>query len=314
MRSQTIQKVQQDQHDRQDQHEPRLGGPRKHRLLGVVLAAVLGGSLAAPPAAAAEPNPYERGPAPTTASIEARTGPFSVSTTSVSRFGASGFGGGTVYYPNDTSQGTFAAVAVAPGYTARQSSMAWLGPRLASQGFVVFTIDTNSVYDQPGSRGDQLLAALDYLVEDSSSAVRSRVDASRLGVIGHSMGGGGTLEASVDRPSLKAAIAMTPWNVQKTWSRDTVPTFIIGAEADTVAPVASHSVPFYDGLPATTPKAYLELDGASHFAPNISNTTIAKYTLSWMKRYLDNDVRYAQFLSPGPVGDRAVSVWRSSSL
>jgi len=319
MRSQTILDNDVEQHDplhahnQIHQHDP--AAPRtRHRLLGVMLAAVLGGALSTQPAAAAEPNPYERGPAPTNASIEARTGPFSVSTTSVSRWRVSGFGGGTIYYPNDTSQGTFAAVAVAPGYTARQSSMAWLGPRLASQGFVVFTIDTNSVYDQPASRGDQLLAALDYLVEDSSSAVRDRVDANRLGVIGHSMGGGGSLEASVDRPSLKAAIPMTPWNIQKSWPRDQVPTLIIGAEADTVAPVASHSIPFYNGLPATTPKAYLELDGASHFAPNLSNTTIAKYTLSWMKRYLDDDTRYSQFLVPGPVGDRAVSVWRSSGL
>ena len=47
-----------------------------------------------------------------------------------------------------------------------------------------------------------------------------------------------------------------------------MPTLIIGAENDTVAPVASHSKPFYTSLPATLDKAYLELNGASHFAPN----------------------------------------------
>jgi dienelactone hydrolase len=85
--------------------------------------------------------------------------------------------------------------------------MSWLGPRLASQGFVVFTIDTLTRYDQPSSRGDQLLAALDYLTQRSS--VRTRIDASRLGVMGHSMGGGGSLEASKDRPALQAAIPLT---------------------------------------------------------------------------------------------------------
>lgn len=47
-------------------------------------------------------------------------------------------------------------------------------------------------------------------------------------------------------------------------------------------------------------RAYLELRGASHFAPNTSNTTIAKYTIAWLKRYVDDDTRYEQFISPGP--------------
>ena len=228
----------------------------------------------APPAQAAD-NPYQRGPDPTRSSIQASRGAFAVSQTSVSRYGVSGFGGGTIYYPTDQSQGRFGAVVVAPGYTARQSSMAWLGPRIASQGFVVFTIDTTTVYDQPSSRGNQLLAAADYLTQ--RSAVAGRTDAARVAVMGHSMGGGGTLEAAKDRPSLKAAIPLTPWNTDKTWPEISTPTLVIGAQSDTIAPVASHARPFYQTLPGFTPRTYLELRGASHFAPNTSNTTIAKY-------------------------------------
>ena len=39
-----------------------------------------------------------------------------------------------------------------------------------------------------------------------------------------------------------------------------------------------------------------ELAGASHFAPNSSNTTIARYALSWLEEFVDNDDRYEQFL------------------
>lgn len=243
---------------------------------------------------------YERGPAPTTQSIEASRGPFAVADSRVSSFSASGFGGGTIYYPTDTSQGTFGGVVIAPGYTAGQSSMAWLGPRLASQGFVVFTIDTTTRYDQPSSRGRQLLAAADYLTQ--SSAARDRVDASRIAVMGHSMGGGGTLEAGKSRPSLKALIPLTPWNTDKTWPEITTPTLVIGAQNDSVASVRTHAVPFYQSLPASTPKTYLELRSASHFAPNTSNTTIAKYSISWLKRFVDEDQRYTQFLCPAPSG------------
>ena len=68
-----------------------------------------------------------------------------------------GFGGGTIYYPTTTADGTFGAIAISPGYTGTQSSIAWYGPRLASYGFVVITIDTRSTLDSPASRGTQLL-------------------------------------------------------------------------------------------------------------------------------------------------------------
>nr|WP_157421423.1 dienelactone hydrolase family protein [Actinoalloteichus hymeniacidonis] len=264
--------------------------------------------LAAAPAATAQENPYERGPAPTERSIEALRGPFAVAEDRVSSL-VIGFGGGTIYYPTDTSEGTFGAVAVSPGYTGTQSSMAWLGPRLASQGFVVFTIDTNTTVDQPDSRGRQLLAALDYLVEDSD--VRNRIDPNRLGVMGHSMGGGGSLSAAESRPALQAAIPLTGWHLSKNWSRVTVPTLVVGAENDLIAPVRSHSIPFYESLSSSLDKAYLELDGASHFAPNISNTTIAKYSISWLKRFIDDDLRYEQFLCPPP-DDREISEYRNT--
>ncbi|ADB30246.1 Triacylglycerol lipase [Kribbella flavida DSM 17836] len=292
-------------------HHARRTGPAA-RLLGLVTTvfALTAGGLAVVPGAQAAENPYERGPAPTTSSIEAARGPFATSQQSVSRAVVSGFGGGTIYYPTSTAEGTFGAVAIAPGYTAAQSSMSWLGPRLASQGFVVFTIDTLSRYDQPSSRGDQLLAALDYLTQRSS--VRTRIDASRLGVMGHSMGGGGSLEASKDRPALQAAIPLTPWNTTKNWSGNRVPTLIVGAQNDSVASVTTHAEPFYNSLPSTPDKAYLELAGASHFAPNTSNTTIAKYSISWLKRFVDDDTRYEQFLCPAPTGDRAISEYRDT--
>ncbi len=265
-------------------------------------------ALAMAPTAQAAENPYERGPDPTENSIEASRGSFAVSQTTGSSL-VSGFGGGTIYYPTSTAEGTFGAVAISPGFTATQSSIAWLGPRLASQGFVVITIDTNTIYDQPDSRGDQLRAALSYLT--NSSSVRSRIDASRLAVAGHSMGGGGSLEAAQDQPTLQAAIPLAPWNTQKTWSTLRVPTFIIGGEADSVAPVATHSEPFYNSIPASAEKAYMELNGASHFFPNTSNTTVAKYMISWLKRFVDNDTRYEQFLCPAP-NDSTIEEYRNT--
>ncbi|MET1074865.1 MAG: alpha/beta hydrolase [Umezawaea sp.] len=272
------------------------------------LAVFLAGVSVVPATYAA--NPYERGPAPTTSSIEATRGSFATATTTVARSSVSGFGGGTIYYPTDTSAGTFGGIAISPGFTASQSSVSWLGPRLASQGFVVFTIDTTSTLDQPDSRGTQLLAALDYLT--GSSAVRTRVDASRLAVMGHSMGGGGSLAAARTRPALQAAIPLTPWHSTKSFSTVRVPTMIIGAESDTTAPVSQHSEPFYTSMSSASDKAYLELNNASHSAPTSSNVTVAKYSISWLKRFVDNDTRYDQFLCPGPSAGTLVEEYRNT--
>ncbi|GAA3539467.1 lipase [Aeromicrobium flavum] len=259
--------------------------------------ATLSIGAAVQPVVAAD-NPYERGPAPSNSSIEASRGPYSVSSKTISSFAARGFGGGTIYYPNSTSDGTFGVVAISPGFTAAQSTISWLGPRIASQGFVVITIDTNSRFDQPGSRGTQLLAALDQTIADTT--VRSRVDASRQAVMGHSMGGGGTLEAAKDRRSIEATIGLTPWNSDKTWPEVEAASLEIGAQNDSVAPVGSHAIPFYNSLTNAERRSYLELRGASHFAPNTSNTTIAKYSIAWLKRFVDDDQRYEQFITPGP--------------
>lgn len=268
------------------------------RLIAVAFAgAALAIGSATQPVVAAD-NPYERGPNPTNSTIEATRGPYAVSTKTISSLSARGFGGGTIYYPTSTADGTFGVIAVSPGYTAAQSTISWLGPRIASQGFVVITIDTNSRFDQPGSRGTQLLAALDQTIADTT--VRSRIDASRQAVMGHSMGGGGTLEAAKTRRSLEATIGLTPWNLDKSWPEVEAASLEIGAQNDSVAPPGSHAIPFYNSLTNAERRSYLELRGASHFAPNSSNTTIAKYSIAWLKRYVDNDTRYEQFISPGP--------------
>ncbi|GIJ76196.1 Alpha/beta hydrolase family protein [Micromonospora phaseoli] len=289
---------------------PTTTRPRSVSLVArLAMAAVLAtGGVVATSSPAQAANPYERGPAPTNAVLEASRGPFATSSTNVSSL-VSGFGGGVIYYPTTTSEGTFGAVAISPGYTASWSSMDWLGPRIASHGFVVIGIDTNSRLDQPASRGRQLLAALDYLTERSS--VRGRVDAGRLAVAGHSMGGGGSLEAAASRPSLQAAVPLAPWNLSKNWSSLRVPTLIIGGESDSVAPVSSHSVPFYNSIPASAEKAYLELNNASHFFPNTVNTPTGKQMVAWLKRFVDDDTRYEQFLCPGPSG-LAVEEYRNT--
>lgn len=266
------------------------------------------GTFVAGPGAAVD---HRRGPDPTDASVEAPLGPFDVASLVVPRAEAVGYGGGTVHYPTDTAEGRFGAVAVAPGYSATQASVAWLGPRLASQGFVVVTIDTLSTGDAPGRRGDQLRAALAQL--DDLPVVADRVDPARRAVMGHSMGGGGSLEAAKDDPALRAVIPLAPFSADKTFPEVTSPTLVVGAQDDVVAPVRRHAERFYETLPADGDKAYLELRGATHSAPTVPSTTIARSSIAWLKVHVDADDRYLRFLCPPPAVDEEVSEYRSST-
>ena len=116
------------------------------------------------------------------------------------------------YVEFGTAAGTYGLVAFCPGFTATQSSIAVMGRRLATHGFVVVTIDTNSTSDQPPSRATQLLAALNRVAGLTTGAVAGKVDGNRRAVTGHSMGGGGTLLALRQNTSLRAGVGLAPWS------------------------------------------------------------------------------------------------------
>ncbi|RZT79377.1 dienelactone hydrolase [Micromonospora violae] len=279
-----------------DRASPGLRG-RLFKLAAAGIAAAVGLlsiTLATGSASAAD-NPYQRGPDPTPTSVTAVNGPFA--NTSVAVPTGYGFNGGRIYYPTDTSQGTFGAIAISPGYTALFSAeLAWMGPWLASHGFVVIGIETNSRNDFDTARGTQLLAALDYLTQQSP--VRDRVDPNRLAVAGHSMGGGGALSAATRRSSLKAAVGIAPYSPSSNLANDRVPTMIFAGQADTVV-TPSYASGLYNSLPATTESVYLEVAGADHgFMVGRSNPVMVRTMLPFVKMFIDNDTRYSQFLCP----------------
>lgn len=244
---------------------------------------------------------YLRGPAPTKELVESPLGPFAYGTLVVPST-VEGFGGGTIYHPTGVV-GTLGAVAVVPGFGADQSYVDWYGPRLSSHGFVVFIIDTNSVWDIPDQRGEQLIAALDYLT--SESQVSDLVDADRLAVMGWSFGGGGAIYATDLRPDLKAAIPLAMWFWDNDRSKQTVPTLLVSCENDDLDNEA-HTNAVYASLPESTPKAMLEIAGADHqCVASVGPTegqraTIARMVISFLKIHVDGDLRYLEFACPEP--------------
>lgn len=250
----------------------------------------------APAAAHAASTPTD--PDPTVASLRATAGPFAISRTAYADGATPGFGAASVFAPTGTTGRTFGVVAFAPGFTETTSSVSWLAQKVASYGFVTIALNVNNTYtDFPTSRAKQLLAALDFVT--ATSKQRTLADPTREAVAGHSMGGGATLEASRTRPALKAAIGLEPWNPGLTFEDVTVPSLEIGAQNDFIAPVKANARGFYNSLPATTPKAYVELANAGHLASNSPSARVGAAAVAWLKRYVDDDARYAPFICGG---------------
>ncbi|RFU82673.1 alpha/beta hydrolase [Streptomyces triticagri] len=235
-------------------------------------------------------------------------GPYEVRT---DRFGADAvdgdFGGGTLYHPvggpapsGDGDSRRHGVVAAAPGLGADESMVEWFGELLASHGFVTVTLNTRATDDTPDERAQQIRSALGYATRDSVAA--DRTDPRRLGVLGHSAGGGGALVAAAEHPAVRAAVPLTPYyDGTYDWSSVRTPTLIIGGDQDAVAPVADHAEPMYRGT-GSREKAYLSLAG-DHFVANTPGALVAEQTVAWFKRFVDGDRAAGRVLCPPPEPD-----------
>jgi hypothetical protein len=280
---------------------------RSVRAAAVAIAAVVTvlAALLTAGAGFAQPNGHDvvaaaqgtqRGPDPTLAMIEASRGPFATAQATVPA--GNGFGGGVIYYPTDTSQGTWGALAIVPGYSALcANEEAWMGPWLSSFGFVVICVETNTRTDSDSQRAAELSAALNYLT--TASAVRSEVDPARLAVLGHSAGGAGAMEAAEQHPALRAAIGLAPGypGGGLSLASDTIPTLVIGGQNDSVV-TPSYLSNLYATLPASTQSDFAQIAGADHVYYTHPNNVEMKLIIPWLKVFVDSDTRYTQFLCP----------------
>ena len=259
-------------------------------------------------AAAVQATGTQRGPDPAIAMIEATRGPFA--TAQVSAPSGNGFGGGVVYYPTDTTQGTWGALAIVPGYSALCSTEeAWMGPWLSSFGFVVICTETNTRTDSDSQRAAELQAALTWLT--TQSPVKNEVDPSRLSVLGHSAGGAGAMEEAEQHPELRAAIGLAPGfrGQGLTLATDTVPTLIVGGQNDgTVTP--SYLSNLYGTLPASTQSDFAQIAGADHVYYTHANNVEMKLIIPWLKVFVDSDTRYTQFLCPTLPDPSSISAYQ----
>ena len=270
-------------------------------VLGLFVPAdVEGNSLERPPEPAAQ-----RGPPPTLQSVT-QPGPYQVKRYREKDGLRNGprYRGATVYYPVD-GPSPLASIVIVPGYISPERSIRAWGPFYASHGIVAMTIGTNRPQDDPAARRRALLDAITSLKLENrraTSPLKGRLAVTRFAVSGWSMGGGGALEAATRAPQLKAVVALCPWNPYQTFSHG-VPVLFLAGQRDRLAPVSENAQRHYEKTPASTPKLLFEVRNEGHWvanSPQGGDGAIGRFALSWLKVYLENDLRYRPFLRQRP--------------
>ncbi|PCI79766.1 MAG: alpha/beta hydrolase [SAR86 cluster bacterium] len=239
------------------------------------------------------------------------------------------FSAATIYFPANKGE-DFGGVAISPGFVESQENMSWWGSHLASHGFAVLTLDTNELRDDPSLRADALMAAIEVLRNESDrmgGTLRGKILKDRMSIMGHSMGGGGTLiAANAHGAELKAAIPFTPWQPDGSFAEISIPTLVIAGENDLIAPVADHALPHFESLSEDIPKMYLEIKGGNHFiantdtgddrlTPNIDvHDLVGGMAVAWLKLFVDGDEDYRELVfGEMPANDRdRLSSWKFS--
>ena len=159
-------------------------------------------------------------------------------------------------------------------------------------------------------RADDVRRLIDAIRSDDR--FRNRVDWSRFGLAGHSLGGYTVLALggawpSWKLPDVKAVLALSPYSQpftkQNTLAGLAAPVMYQGGTRDFgITPTLRKSMGSYDQSPQ--PKYYVEFDGASHFAwtdiGRIAHSQIIAYSLAFMNHYVKGEPADPLLTHAGP--------------
>lgn len=244
-----------------------------------------------------------------------QNGPYKVKTYS-DGIDNSAYASSIVYYPTDAPT-PYGAVVFSPGFTAtKEDYEEFLGNLFASHGIVMMLTTPTTTSDVPAQRAEDLQAAVKQILAENTregSPLKGKMaGGNKVCVSGHSMGGGGTMIAAAAMgDSITCAIGFQPWNPGSTYAQIKAATLFIAGQNDTIAAPASNAKVFYESIPSSVPKYYVEVAGADHFLT--SNTrgtnydTQSKYIIAFAKTYLDGDDRYLKVLNAAK--DAALSAY-----
>lgn len=226
---------------------------------------------------------------------------------------ASEYSAAIMYYPEDATP-PFAAVALSPGFTAYGTDYEFVGDMLASHGIAALLTTPTTTADQPPQRGEDLVAAVKHIQEENTregSPLKGKIATDRIGITGHSMGGGGSLfGANALGTKIRCVVPLQPWQPGGSFPMVMAPTMIIGAASDTIAAVAANAQGHYASIPDSVEKFLVVFEG-DHYLSTDRTSGIpqsemamanekydpqAAYMIPFYKIFLEDDERYKPYL------------------
>jgi len=214
----------------------------------------------------------------------------------------------TVYYPaldNGINaepcrcHAPYPAIVFAHGLLMSKEAYAWLLNRTASRGYIAIGFTAPSSLLNPleniEKEEDAMIRCIDYIVQ-KTGFLKDLVDASRVGVAGHSLGSMTALKVTADDDRVKACVSIAPFHqdwvasIMPDWidacSRINVPTQITCGSIDSICP-SEEAVKYYNEIGVA--KEFLVVNGAFH---DLGIMNLEEVGPSWLWQHLMDQVGY----------------------
>lgn len=215
-----------------------------------------------------------------------------------------------IAYPCETSDGPFPALTFTGGITNVKEQVAWLADHVVTYGFVLIVMTpTNNMSTTTDIWEKAMLGGLEMLESENnrpSSPIYGLVDMDRLGIMGFSMGGGGTLKAAnTVGNKIKTALSLAPHEapVNASMYRNvSVPTVVTTGTRDSICPRDSVKA-IFDCLPDDNERLFVNFTNAHHvdwmdlLGDATTHDRFKTFVVSWLKYYLEGDASYQTYLS-----------------
>ena len=226
----------------------------------------------------------------------------------------------TIYIPR-TATAPLASIIFMQPYTGTQSmDYAW-GPFFASHGIVYVNADAlSTMTDTVDMRATQqwnIYTAFKKLHTRSGHTLKGKLNTSRIGLMGWSMGGGATW-INASKSGVKTALSLAGHNATATSTlakgRSTKCPMLLmnGATDTTILGGLGQSEGVYNNIPSGISKVLYVVALAGHMdwgSPNgILTPNAGKIALAFQKTYLDGDTRWKSYIkNPGDA-----STWKTA--
>ncbi len=231
--------------------------------------------------------------------------------------------GATVYYPTSTNaKAPYSSIVFMQPFTGIQSMDAAWGPFFASHGIVYVNCSSTTTMDSVDSRATQQWNAVAALKKEntrSNGKLKGKLNTSRVGIMGWSMGGGATW-INASKSGVKTALSLAGHNATATstlakGAKTKVPMLLInGATDTTILGGRGQSEGVYNSIPSGIAKVLYVDASAGHMdwtGPKPTQAPDAgKIALAFQKTFLDGDTRWVSYIKK-PSG---TSTWKTANL